>query len=467
MVRTFLLALAALGAAAALASAQMPDVSQMSGVPLPASDLPDGTISVRVVRGDLSNNVVGHPVELHGGGRTWQASTDENGRAQFANLPPGTTVHAAAEVDGQRLESQNVAVPVQGGIRIILVASAGATGSGTSPPGAGGHAEARPAVAGEVVIGGQSRFLVEVAEEALDVYALLEIANDESVPVQPREPVVFALPDGARGATALEGSSPQAAVDGRTVKVSGPFAPGRTVVQFAYRLPYSGSRAQVRQPLPLALGQTTVIVSQVGDVRFTSPQVQSHREMPGEGHRFLMGTGPGLPAGSVLQLDLTGLPYHSRVPRYTALALAALIVGFGVWLAASDDRAARQADRERLEGRREALLNELVQLEERHRAGRGDPARYETRRRDLIAQLEEIYARLDEVDPAFLAGAAPPAAGPAGRPAAEGPLSGERPEGRERDQRGHDGASGVEPAAAAPPDGEAPAAKPSLTTHRA
>lgn len=501
MRRTFLLALAALGAAAALAAAQMPDVSQMSGVPLPASDLPNGAISVRVVRGDLSNNVVGHPVELHGGGRTWQASTDDNGRAQFTNLPPGTMVHAVTQVDGQRLESQEVTVPAQGGLRIILVATAGPAKSGGGEAGAAGQvrpgapAQAQAAVSGEVTLGGQSRFVVEVADEALDVYALLEIANAGAAPVQPREPVVFALPDGAQGATVLEGSSPQATVEGRAVKVTGPFAPGRTPVQFAYRLPYGGSRAQVRQPLPLALGQTTVIVSRVGEVRFTSPQVQTHREMPGEGHQFLMGTGPGLPAGSVLAIDLTGLPHHSRAPRYTALALAALIVVFGVWLAVSDGAAARQADRERLEGRREALLGELVQLEERHRAGRGDPARYEARRRDLFAQLEQIYARLDEMDPAFVSGPAPGGAGTAFRPAVPAPPAGERPRELEAGRRAQGGEPGsrlsgqtarvVDPAVTATPStprgrdvsahSTAPAsrsedpgtAKAPLTTHRA
>lgn len=478
MGRTLLLAVMAVGAAAALALAQMPDVSQMSGVPLPANDLPGGTISVRVVRGDLANNVVGQPVELHGGGQTWQATTDENGRAQFSNLPPGTAVHAVAQVDGERLESQEVVVSAQGGFKILLVAASAAAASGA--PAAGGAAGAAAAGPGEVTIGGQSRFLVEVADEALDVYALLEIANGGSAPVQPREPVVFVLPDGAQGATVLEGSSPQAAVEGRTVKVKGPFAPGLTLVQFAYRLPYGGSRAEVRQALPLALAQTTVIVSQVGDVRFTSPQVQTHREVPGEEHRFLMGTGPGLPAGGVLEIHFSGLPHHSRLPRYTALALAALIVAFGVWLAASDGGAASRADRERLEARREALLGELVQLEARHRAGRGDPVRYEARRRNLIEQLEEIYARLEELDPAFLSGAGRGGADAAVRPAAAAP-PGQGPGRLERGGQVRGGDPIVQPGAAAlqggdsasdstgpaPRAGDAGAVKPSLTTHRA
>ena len=34
-----------------------PDPRQMSGIPLPDAELNDGTVSVRVIRGQLSNNV--------------------------------------------------------------------------------------------------------------------------------------------------------------------------------------------------------------------------------------------------------------------------------------------------------------------------------------------------------------------------------------------------------------------------
>ena len=49
---------------ASFARAQ-PDPQQMSGIPLPVSDLPVGAVSVRVVRGQLSNNIPDQPVELH------------------------------------------------------------------------------------------------------------------------------------------------------------------------------------------------------------------------------------------------------------------------------------------------------------------------------------------------------------------------------------------------------------------
>jgi hypothetical protein len=108
---------ACVGLATAALVAQMPDVSQMSGVPLPTSDLPAGTVAIRVVRGDLSNNVVGQAVELHAGAQQWNATTDESGRATFSGLPAGTRVHGIATVDGQRLETQEFPVPAAGGRR--------------------------------------------------------------------------------------------------------------------------------------------------------------------------------------------------------------------------------------------------------------------------------------------------------------------------------------------------------------
>ena len=101
----------------------MPDPKQMSGIPRPVDDLPNGAISVRLIRGQLSNNITGHPVELHVGSKVITVKTDESGRAQFNDLTPGATVKATADVDGEHLESQEFPAPARGGIRLMLVAT--------------------------------------------------------------------------------------------------------------------------------------------------------------------------------------------------------------------------------------------------------------------------------------------------------------------------------------------------------
>ena len=87
---------------ASAVAAQMPDPKQMSGIPRPVDDLPNGSLSVRLIKGQLSNNITGHPVELQVGDKVLTVKTDEGGRAQFDNLPAGATLKATATVDGER-----------------------------------------------------------------------------------------------------------------------------------------------------------------------------------------------------------------------------------------------------------------------------------------------------------------------------------------------------------------------------
>ena len=87
------------------AAAQMPDPRAMHGQAIPAGELPGGSVTVRVVRQALGNNVAGVSVELHGAGPVRSATTAADGRAQFTGVPPGSRVHAIAVVDGERLET--------------------------------------------------------------------------------------------------------------------------------------------------------------------------------------------------------------------------------------------------------------------------------------------------------------------------------------------------------------------------
>jgi len=84
------------------AQLQMPDAKQMSGIPRPVTDLPNGAVSVRLIRGDLSHNITNLPVELQVDSEVRTGKTDEGGRAQFSDLPPGARLKAVAVVDGER-----------------------------------------------------------------------------------------------------------------------------------------------------------------------------------------------------------------------------------------------------------------------------------------------------------------------------------------------------------------------------
>jgi hypothetical protein len=411
--------------------AQMPDLSQMSGRPLPVGDLPVGTVSVRVIRGALSNNLPNVDVRLEGGPQPLTMKTDASGRAIFANVLPGPTWRASATVDGQRLESMPFTVPAQGGLRMLLVAGlqpgaggagagAGAGAGGAGNPAAGGQGaagapgagtsagagmpsgiDAPPVQRGTVTIGGQSRFVVELGEQAVEVYCLFDLANTAAASVMPDAPIVFEMPPGAEGTTVLEGSTPTAKADGRRVTVTGPFAPGSSPVQIAYRHVYEGPSLALAQVMPLRLGQLTVIVRKVSGLSVTVPNSNGQRDVPLEGRTYLVVNGTGVDAGKPVSITLTGLPHHREWPQNTALALSvAIVVGGLLMLTMTKSSAKDLGDERALRARRKTVFEQLVSLERRRTTGKAaDEASARVRREELLSQLEELDERISELQP--------------------------------------------------------------------
>ena len=56
------------------------------------------------------------------GGVSKTGTTDAQGRVQFDNVAPGTSVTAEANVQGELLTSQPITIPGSGGVRVALVA---------------------------------------------------------------------------------------------------------------------------------------------------------------------------------------------------------------------------------------------------------------------------------------------------------------------------------------------------------
>jgi hypothetical protein len=378
------------GAPSISAQIQMPDPKQMSGIPRPVEDLPGGSVSVRLIKGELSNNIAGHPVELHIGDAVQTVKTDETGRAQFDRVPAGATLKAVAVVDGERLESQAFPAPTAGGIRLLLVA--------TDPEREKKKAEraAAPAVQGPVSIAGDSRIVIQTSEENLALYYLLEIHNNGMAPVNPPAPFEFDAPRGATRASIAPGSSPQATANGTHVKIEGPFPPGKTSVQIGIDMPITGGTVEIEQTFPAPFEGLLVIARKDGDMRLASPQLERQEDTAVEGTPVIVGAGGTVAAGQPVSITLSGLPHHSPTPRRVALSLAALVTLVGVWAARRTDATGTRSDeRKRLVARREKLLQELVRLEQDQRRGRVDAARFAARREELIASLEHVYGALD------------------------------------------------------------------------
>lgn len=308
----------AVASGGAQAQTGMPNFREMSGSVLPVTDLAAGTVSVRLVRGGPDKPLAGQQVEFVVDGAARPLTTDDTGRAEVSGLARGTRVRVSATVDGERLDSQEAVVGTTG-LRIILVAA----DSDVAPE------------KGVVVLGPESRIIAEMSDDRLTIYYLLQIVNSAATPVDIGGPLIFDLPVEARGATVLDGSTPQATASGARITVTGPFSPGTTSLQAAYELPYSGDTARIDQRFPAALPQLTVLVEQIGGLAIQSPQLSSTRDIVDQGQALILGTGPTINAGDGLSLTISGLPHHARWPRMLALAIAGVVMAAGIWGAAT------------------------------------------------------------------------------------------------------------------------------------
>ena len=377
----------------------MPDPSQIHGRAIPAPELPTGTVTVRIFRESIGNNVPNQTITVTTGSASREDSTDEQGRAEFPNLVPGVEGRAEATVDGEKLVSEPFRVPTSGGLRVVLVAGLARAAERRKVQEAA--ESAAPPVKGTVVLGAGTRILMEFRDDRLQVFYVLDIVNNARNRVDIGGPLILQLPTGAAGAANMEGSSPTASVSGDVVTVQGPFAPGNTAVQIGFVLNYNTPEVTIVQRWPVPIEQVTVGIERVGALAMTSPQFASTRDVQAEdGTPYLLANGPALPAGGTLEVQLANLPVHSRTPMYVGLGLAAAVLAFGAWLGfAGRGRSKDQDVRARLVQRRDSLLAELARLEARRKA-EGLDAKGAARQQRLLTELEQIYGELDEEHPA-------------------------------------------------------------------
>jgi hypothetical protein len=311
-----------------MAQAQMPNARDMSGIPRADTTVPVGTVSVRVVRGGFENNIQNHPVEFTIDGQSRVVNTDAEGRALVSDIRQGASVVAVAVVDGERLASQSFVMGGTG-IRLALVALDPADAARSAEDKALASA---PPVKGTVVLGPESRVIVQLGEDGLSVFYILDILNTARTRVDIGGPLIFDLPTGARRSQIdPETSTKQASVNGPRIIVTGPFQPGTTHLQAAYELPYRGPTVQLEQVWPATLQQVTLLVEKHGALEIASPQILGRAVMQGQEKEFINATGPAIPAGQKLTVDITGLPHRTLWPRWIALALASGFIVWGLW----------------------------------------------------------------------------------------------------------------------------------------
>lgn len=239
----------AAGAGGPMMRGGMPNPREMSGMARPESNDDPRSLTIRVVRGQMSNNVPDHPVHLvafasDGSVTRMTQRTDAGGRVQFKDLDTRKVAYYAMSVlprqlgertVGDRLRSSIIMMPPQVGLRLLL--------AGELPDGGAAPAEdlsdvetQRALGPGELVVNlygqtgnVQSVELVEVTEGEPVSVAKTRVsgASPSNVrgmitPAQPQS----SLQAGTLGVTAMRvranGSEPVAQVEIRLERVSAP-----------------------------------------------------------------------------------------------------------------------------------------------------------------------------------------------------------------------------------------------------
>lgn len=373
------------------AQVAMPDARQMSGVPLPATELPDGTVTVRVVRERMGNNVPNQEVGLTTPDGKVTAVTDAQGRAEFTSVTVGSQVTAETVIDGETLRSQTFTVPARGGVRVALVA--GAAKAAEAEAKANDAAAQGPARTGAVVFGPDTRIVLEFQDDEPTFFYIFSIVNNARTPVNPVKPLVLPLPDDAEAAALVSGPPGIARIADGALTLSGPFPPGQTAFQIAFRLPLA-STLHIAQRFPAPVEGILVATEKAGTLSLSSPQLSGVREGESNGQMFIVGTGGRLAEDQVLDITFANVPAHPAWPFWTAIGVMGaglLWVGWALLGPAAD----RSREARALLAERERLLGAIAALDAEARVKGDDPKR-DAKRERLMAAVEQVYAQLDD-----------------------------------------------------------------------
>jgi len=234
----------------------------------------------------------------------------------------------------------------------------------------------------------------EVRDDRNHIEQVLTIYNLGRTAWQPDD-VRMPLPDGYTAFSAQASMSDQGVDEaGSSVKLRGTFPPGRHNVDFRWQLPWSGDKdVDFDVGLPPHVAVARVMMPAMADLKLNAAGFPpSEVRHDAQGQTFLVTERRLKPDDA--RLDSLSIGIHDLPTpgpgRLFASLLAACGVCVGFVLSAS--KRVRSGGGESPEAARDALLEDLADLERAHAAGDVGPRTYERARRELIDALARALA---------------------------------------------------------------------------
>jgi hypothetical protein len=292
------------------------------GASLGLSASSEGRIRGRVIdRTASAHPVVHQTVRLtiieRGASSDQEAVSDAAGRFQFAGLPVGgiRVFVLSTEYRGVRYASDRVvlaaAAPVQAVDLIVYESSSD-----------------RAAVRGTVALA-----VVDVARGAVRVSVVQGLSNptDETVVVDPQDPLVFPLPPGAEAVNTLAGWRDPHIAAGRITDAF-PLPPGVAQVAYTYGVEVKHSTLGLPWSLPYGAKDVEVLVADVGVNAAVDGLIAQGTVTGPKGRYRRYSGGPLLPGGRIV-LRLRGMPLAGDPWPLAVAAGLGLTLAFGLAIA--------------------------------------------------------------------------------------------------------------------------------------
>lgn len=350
-----------------------------------ASDLPRGTLVVRVVDGE-NHPVAGARVEvgmLEEGTRDRKVGTTrENGEVRWNGLETGP--RRAYRVIVTNGPARYPAEPFQ------MTGDTGWRATVTRWP----VTESTRTLLLFVM-----RTFLEFAEEGdrLKVTQHLQLMNVGQEAIAPDDGIPVPVPQGMKAFRTEQGMGDQRMVerDGKLF-IEGSIPPGEVQLAYGFDLPMSGREFTYEQPIPFRLVMAEAYVEKAPGMKVTIPRMNEPQEVELDGRTFFgarIARRPDSDPFTKLRIQMRGLPGPGP-GRWIALGLGVLVMGLGLasFLSGGDRR---QAEGAALAAEKERLLEEAVRIAAQHAKGKLDESLYERVRERNLTRLAEVLRMED------------------------------------------------------------------------
>jgi hypothetical protein len=346
----------------------------------PEPGAPPGTITVELRDADeapvageeLTLGILVNSVAKGDSRKHLQAATDARGRAVFSNLETASNIayrvssgyqggaFAATPFQLQQAKAMHVVLHVYPVVRDIQ----------------------------QALVVAEAAVACEIREDRIQVEEALTIYNLGRTAWQPLD-THMTLPEGFTAFNAQASMSDQGVDDDKgRARLHGTFPPGRHAVEFRWQLPWSGDKDvdfEVGMPPHVAIAR--VMMPATSDIKLAAsgfPPAEVRHDQ--QGQSFLVTERrlrPDEPKLTSLSVGIHDLPTQGpgRLVA-TLVAMAAIVLGFVLAFTGRGPQRGRGQP-----SSRDAILEELAELERAHTAGEIGPKTYERGRRELIVAL--------------------------------------------------------------------------------